>query len=81
MVWEATSSSNTKVVAKVNGEEKTFSYGGDMKLKDVVAQVASSINAGTVLVYADGREVQSNEGETAISSFRTIEVVPKQEAA
>tara|TARA_Y100000310_G_C20367774_1_gene662041 strand:- start:405 stop:650 length:246 start_codon:yes stop_codon:yes gene_type:complete len=81
MVWENTSTEGTVVVAIANGEERSFQYDGSKPLKDVITDVASQMSFGSVLVKADGRNVEPSEGETVISSFKRIEIVPKTTGA
>jgi hypothetical protein len=81
MAWETGSTTGTNVVSIHNGEEKTYSFEGTKLLKEVVQSVASQMGFGSVLVKADGRDVQPDEGDKAISSFSRIEVVPKHSGA
>lgn len=80
MAWENTNG-NTKVVAESNGEERSFNFEGSMKLKDAVREVSRSMSYGSVLVTADGRNVEPNEGEKPISDFSLVKIVPKMAGA
>jgi hypothetical protein len=67
----------TKVVSIQNGRETAFDFDGNTPLMDVVKQVASRMGYGAVLVSADGRNVEPNEGTKPVNSFQRVEIVPK----
>ena len=78
MAWEASDmNGHTKVIARKDGVERDFTFDGATKLKDVVRQVSNVMGFGNVLVTADGSSVEPEEGETAISHYSRIEIVPK----
>lgn len=81
MAWDASNSGNTEVVAENNGETRNFNISGNTKLKDAIGQVSSSMGYGSVLVTCDGRTVEPNEGDSPISTWRLIKVVPKMAGA
>ena len=77
MAWESANNSATSVVAIRDGEERSFNFGGETKLKDAVSSISSQMGFNGVLVKCDGRIVEPEEGETAISDFSKVEVMPK----
>ena len=86
MAWETNTAARqgatsnepvTHVIAKSEGNEESFSYAPSTLLKDAVSRTASAMGFGTVLVKADGRTVEPNEGNTPISQFGSIEIMPK----
>lgn len=75
MAWEVNDA--TKVVAMVNGDEKTFSYESNTSLKEVVTDVARKLNLSSVNVQCDGNEVQQSEGNTQIGNYKEVVITPK----
>jgi hypothetical protein len=80
MAWESNTNA-TKVVAIKDGVERDFNFDGTMLLKDTIRRVSSQMGLGTVLVKADGRNVEPDEGMKAISEYQRIEVIPKNSGA
>jgi len=82
MTWENAGSpanirNGTTVVAVQNGNERPFTFDGNMLLQDVVREVSSKMSYGSVLVNCDGRTVEPTEGTKPISSFGKVEIIPK----
>ena len=85
MAWETgeggVTVGGTRIVSIVDGVERAFTFDGGTLLKDVVQGVATQMNFGSVLVKADGRNVEPTEGDSAVSTFQRVEILPKYSGA
>jgi len=83
MAWNLDSGSggNKNVVLVQDGERSNHSFPSTTTLNDAVKNVATGAGLGSVLVRADGRDVEQDEGDSALSEFGSIEVMPKMAGA
>lgn len=69
------------VVSIVNGDKQNHEFEGSTLLSEAIKTVASKLGLGSVIVRADGRDVQQSEGSQPISEFNSIELTPKMAGA